>query len=147
MRKEIDYSYFTQPQIEAAKIMATSEKKMTSEQIAKTVGVDVRTFYRWKKDQKFMDMYAEFCEAEMDEFLAEAYRQLKKGVLRGNVKFVELYLKRSGKLIDRREVTKDMTLEVTTIDGKTNDQLRKEAIEMEKKLLGQVVEAEVISDE
>jgi hypothetical protein len=40
-----------------------------------------------------------------------------------------------------------MTLEVTTIDGKTNDQLRKEAIEMEKKFLGQVVEAEVIDDE
>jgi AcrR family transcriptional regulator len=147
MRKEIDYAYFNKKQIQAAQLMAASEENLTNEQIAKTVGVDVSTFYRWKKDKKFMEMYQDLCETYMDEFLAEAYRELRKGVRKGSIKAMELYLKRSGKLIDRREVTKDMTLEVTTIEGKTNEQLRKEAIEMERKFLGQVVEAEVINDE
>lgn len=147
MRKEIDYRYFSKPQIKAARLMATSEEKMTNEQIAQAVGVDKRTLYRWKNDKKWMEMYNELCEQEMDEFLGEAYKYLKKSIRSGSIKGMELYLKRSGKLIDRKEVTKDMTLEVTTIEGKTNDQLRKEALEMEKKLLGQIIEAEVMEDE
>jgi AcrR family transcriptional regulator len=143
MRKEIDYSYFSKAQIEAARLMATSEEKLTNEQIAKAVGVDVRTFYRWKKDKKFMEMYQELCESYMDDFLAEAYRELRKGVRKGSVKAMELYLKRSGKLIDRKEVSTEIDMQMT-IEQKTNEQLRREVIEMQQKVLGRAVEAEVI---
>lgn len=147
MRKEIDYRYFSKQQIKAAQIMATMEEKITVEEIANMVGVDKRTIYRWKKDKKWAEMFNELCRQDMDEFLAEANKHLKKSIRSNSVKGLELYYKMQGMLIDRKEVTKDMSLEITTIEGKTNDQLRKEAIEMEKKLLGQVIEAEVLEDE
>lgn len=147
MRKEIDYSQFTREQIKAARLMANMEEKKTNDEIAAEVGISSRQLYRWKKDKKFMELYSDLCEAEMDEFLSEAYSLLKKGVRSGSVKFMELYLKRSGKLIDRKEVTNDIDVQITTIEGKTNEQLRKEAIEMEKKFLGNVIDAEVIEDE
>lgn len=147
MRKEIDYAAYTKEQIKAARLMATLDEKLSNAEIAEQVGISERQLYRWKKDKKFMDLFTDLCEAEMDEFLSEAYRYLKKGVRSGSVKFLELYLKRSGKLIDRKEVTNDIDIQVTTIEGKTNDQLRREAIEMERKFLGNVIDAEVIDDE
>lgn len=147
MRKEIDYMAYTKEQLKAAQLMANLDEKLKMSEIAEQVGISERQIYRWKKDKKFMDLYADLCEAEMDDFLAEAYSVLKKGVRSGSVKFMELYLKRSGKLIDRKEVSTDIDIQVTSIEGKTNEQLRKEAIEMEKKLLGNVIDAEVIDDD
>lgn len=147
MRKEIDYRYFSKQQIKAARLMATTEEKMTIEEIAKAVGVDKRTIYRWKNEKKWAEMYNELCQQDMAEFLSEANKHLKKSIRSNSVKGLELYYKMQGMLIDRKEVTKDMSLEITTIEGKTNDQLRKDALEMEKKLLGQIIEAEVIEDE
>lgn len=87
----------------------------------------------------------------LDAYLSDVYRQLQKSVSRGSVKAIELALKRSGKLIDKREVSSDISIEVTAIDSKSNAQLENEIKELERKLKlslppGDIIDVEVGED-
>lgn len=137
MGKKIDYYTYSSEKLHAARMMTDPEVRMTNKEIADAVGVSERTLYRWKEDQDFLDLVNDLSEKYMDAFLGETYRQLQKAIRNGSVKAIELALKRSGKLIERREVSSDVNLEVIGIEGKTNEQLRKEILEMERMALGE----------
>lgn len=136
MAKEIDYSKFSTQQLAAARLMATPEQKMTNKEIAQAVGISERQLYRWKENREFLDLVNDLAEKYMDAFLGEVYREMRKSIMSGSVKAMELYLKRSGKLIDRKEVQSDVTIDVTTFDGKSNEDIMREIEEMERKQLG-----------
>lgn len=136
MAKDIDYSKYSQQQLSAARLMADPDCRMTNKEIAESVGVSDRTIYRWKEDREFLDLQNDLTDKYMDAFLSEVYRQLQKAVRQGSVKAIELALKRAGRLIEKREVTSDTTLEVVGIESKSNEQIQHEIEEMERKQLG-----------
>ncbi|HDR8003418.1 phBC6A51 family helix-turn-helix protein [Bacillus cereus group sp. BceL300] len=135
MAKEIDYSKFSKEQLEAARLMTDFSSKMTNKEIAEAVGISERQFYRWKEDREFLDLVNDLSDKYMDANTPQIYRQLMKAVNGGSVKAIELALKRAGKLVERREVVSEVDLEVTGLDGKTNDQLLEEIAKLEKAAL------------
>ncbi|MDK7480927.1 phBC6A51 family helix-turn-helix protein [Bacillus cereus] len=135
MAKEIDYTKFSKEQLEAARLMTDFSSKMTNKEIAEAVGISERQFYRWKEDREFLDLVNDLSDKYMDANTPQIYRQLMKAVNGGSVKAIELALKRAGKLVERREVVSEVDLEVTGLDGKTNDQLLEEIAKLEKAAL------------
>lgn len=135
--KDIDFSKYTRPQMDAARLMADPDNKMTNKEIAEAVGISERQLYRWKENREFLDLINDLAEKYMDAFLGEVYREMKRSIKSGSVKAMELYMKSRGKLIERREIAGQVDIEVTAIDGKSNEQILKEIEEMEKRLLGQ----------
>lgn len=133
--KEIDYSKYEQRQLAAARLMADPDCKLTNKQIADEVGISERQLYRWKENRDFLDLVNDLAEKYMDAFLGEVYREMKRSIKNGSVKAMELYMKSRGKLIDRKEVQSDVTVDVVGFDGKSNDDILKEIEEMERKQL------------
>src|ERR1700730_2419389 len=108
---------------------------MNHKEIAEASGISERQIYRWKEDKEFLDLINDLAEKYMDAFLGEVYREMKKSIKSGSVKAMELYMKSRGKLIERKEIQGQLEMEVTAVDGKSNEQLLKEIEEMEKQLL------------
>lgn len=133
----VDYSKFRPEQIEAAKLLVNREagEKLTIEDIAKRVGVDPRTIYRWKNDPEFIEMVNEIADMHMNLFLNEVYAHLRQQVRRGSVRAMELALRRMGKLIDRKEVSGDVKMEVNAVQSKSNEELKLETEKLERELL------------
>lgn len=146
MQNEIDYANFTPAQIKAAELIATPPKKLTNKEISIEVGVDERTIYRWKNDEKFREIIKDIRKRNRDWIGGAVDKVLVEEALKGKFRFVELYYKLQGDLVENKKIINDVDIRVTSIDGKTNEQLRKEAIEMEKKFLGNVIDVEVIED-
>lgn len=87
--------------------------------IAKDLKVDRRTIYNWKKKPEWQEMEKEIQQRLVDEAYESVMETLVKRAIEGkSPKFIELYLKATGKLKDVSEVqTKqeiNITNEVTT---------------------------------
>lgn len=136
---KVDFSKFKPQQIEAAKMLAVNEtgEKTTIAEIASKVGVEARTIYRWKNDPEFIELVNHIADLNMDMFLAEAYQHLRKQIRNGSVRAMELYLKRAGKLIEKREVQSDVNVEVKGVENKSNEELKLETQKLEAELLGE----------
>jgi AcrR family transcriptional regulator len=140
--KEIDYSKFSPEQLTAARLLADPDTRLTVKEIAKQSGVSDRTIYRWKEDREFIALVNDLADRYMDSFLSEVYRQLQKGVKRGNTRAIEMALKRQQKLVEVRKVEGEVQHTVA-IEGKTNDQLLAEIEELERRQrieMGEVIE-------
>ncbi|MFT4413206.1 phBC6A51 family helix-turn-helix protein [Fredinandcohnia humi] len=123
----------------AAEILATNDlHKMRMEDIAKEVGVNERTIYRWKKDPAFVEYQNEIAEHVMNDFLTETYNVLRTIVRSGRsdnakLKAIELVLKNRGKLTDVAKV------EARVEDTRSNEAIQNEIDEL-KRLLGELDE-------
>lgn len=146
---EIDYTRYTAVQLEAARLMTNPIENLTKDEIAEHCKVSTRTLYRWLEKPEFVDLLNELSDRHMIGHVSEVDKQLIKSVKSGSVKGMELFYKRTGKLIERKESVNNVDVQITTIDGKSNEQLKKEAIEMEKRLLGDstILDGELIDDE
>jgi hypothetical protein len=94
--------------------LSTSLKgeKKNLEEIAEECGVDTKTLYNWrKKDRNFIEYKNAITDLTLDDFYSEAMSMLMKLVRGtsnngiGSIKALELYLKTTGRLINRSEVT------------------------------------------
>lgn len=96
-------------QRQAAEILATNDiHKLTIAEIATLCKVNERTIYRWKHDPVFVAYQNKISEQVMEDFIAEAYNELRKLVRAGRsdnarLKAIELTLKNRGKLRDIQE--------------------------------------------
>lgn len=133
-RRKIDYSRFSAAQLAAARMKCDPETKWTNVAIAEKIGVAERTIYRWLEDPEYIQFINDLNEEVMDTFAIDVYRALRAKVLKGDVRAIELAMKRMGVLIDKREVTSDIKVEIETLAGKTNDQLLAEIAERERAL-------------
>lgn len=119
-----------------AEILAfNDEYRMSHEQIAEELGVNVRTIYRWKKEREFIEYQNELAEKAMDSFLAKAYEIIREISLKGKsdsakLKALELLLKNRGKLTDVQKA------EVDIKDQRSQDAIEDE-IERLRRELGQ----------
>lgn len=115
-------------QRKAAELMATRDiNEMTIEQIAEVVNVSERSIYRWKKEQDFITYQNELAEDLMQEFITEAYSELRKIVRTSEaglkLKALELVLKNRGKLKQEQDVKVEVA-------AKTNEEINAEIAEM-----------------
>jgi transcriptional regulator with XRE-family HTH domain len=137
-RSKIDYSRFSQQQIEAAKLLAEpyeddgTFKRLTYAEIAERVGVTDRTLRNWRQDDAFIQLVNDLADKAMDDFLPRLYRSLKYRIeVDMSDKAIETALKRMGKLKDTSEVT-------ATIKDEREDK----AIESEIEALRRALEEE-----
>jgi hypothetical protein len=132
-KERFDFSRYSQQQLDAARLMADPDEQLYTKDIAERVGVCERTIYRWKIDEDFIELRNYLAERYMDSFLSDVYKQLQKSVNRGSVKAMELALKRAGKLIERREVTSEVNVDVRGIETKSNEELLADLAELERR--------------
>jgi AcrR family transcriptional regulator len=133
MAKKSDLSKFSAQQLAAARLLVDPDNRMTYKEIATEVGISDRQFYRWREDEDYAALLEELSDRIMKTFISEVDKAVMKSVKQGSVKAMELAYKRSGKLVDKKEVTSDTTLEVVGVEGKSNEQLMAELAELEKK--------------
>jgi AcrR family transcriptional regulator len=133
MAKNVDYSKFSSEQLAAARLLTDPETRMTNAEIAKEVGISERTLYRWREKEDYAELLETLSDRIMKTFISEVDKAVMKSVKSGSVKAMELAYKRSGKLVDKREVTSDVDVTVNGVGDKTNEELMAELAEMEKK--------------
>jgi predicted nucleic acid-binding protein len=116
-------------------MLVDPEVSYLNKDIAEAVGISERQFYRWKEDSEFTELVNHLNEQLMDTFATDVYKALREKVKKGDVRAIELAMKRMGVLIDRKEIQSDVHVEVEAIAGKSNDQLLAEIADKEGKLL------------
>ncbi len=83
--------------------------KMSNDDIAKELGINRATLYRWKQDKIFNDELIKRADEFNRAFLNEAFCKLRGLLNTGNpyqqLKAIELYLKTQGRLKEQQEVT------------------------------------------
>lgn len=135
-RKKPDYTKYTPQQLEAAELLADLESKPTNREVADAVGISERQLYRWLADEDFIALVTYRAEISMDLFGVDVYRALLKRVRAGDVKALELALKRMGVLKEVREISSDVRVDVTAIAGRSQEELLAEIAAKEAILLG-----------
>ncbi|MED4840414.1 phBC6A51 family helix-turn-helix protein [Weizmannia sp. CD-2023] len=118
-------------QIDCAKILAANDiHQLTMKEIADMLGVSERTIYRWKQDPAFIAYQNEQADQLMEDFIAEAYVELRKIVRssqseKSKLKAIEMVLSNRGKLKQTQEVTHKVEHEFDL------EKERKEVLEMD----------------
>lgn len=126
----------TPVQMRAAQILSSNGLEgdaKTMQQIADELEIAPRTLFNWRQDRDFIDYKNELAEKLMDEFLDEAYRELKRIAIKGRqegtrVKALELALKNRGKLTDVQKV------EQTVKDERSNDEIEESLAKLQAQL-------------
>ena len=72
--------------------IAASEPMTSGAEIARRVEVDVNTFYRWKKNQEWVDYLHELCQERFKDIEKIAVEKLKENAIKGNQKAIEYVL-------------------------------------------------------
>ncbi|MCG7346376.1 hypothetical protein MHZ92_19920 [Sporosarcina sp. ACRSL] len=107
----------TPQQQECAELIAMNEleygvggKRKTLEEIGEIVGVSRQSIHKWKQIPAFLEYMSHVSSQHMAATRPMVYSQLLTAIRGGNngipsIKAIELYLKLSGDLVERREVT------------------------------------------
>lgn len=128
----------TENQRRCAEILATNDvHKMTTEDIAEQLGVSTRTIYRWKRDPEFIRYKNQISDTVMEDFLSDAYVQLRALLTEGKsektkLEAIKLVLQNRGKLKDSSD---GVTINVGT--NETQEERERRIIEMERFLLNE----------
>lgn len=131
----IDYARWKPNQLAVARLLAEPDgNTWTNADLSREAGVEPDTISAWRRDDDFRAMVNELAERSMDDFLGETYDALKGAVRNGSIKAIELVLKRGGKLIDRKEIKGDISVE--NKDAGTLDDIQRQIAEIEKRLEG-----------
>ena len=144
MLPSIDMDKYTPQKVLAAQLLSSKDENgMSDAQIAAEIGCDLRTIYRWKQDPLFIELLLYNAELGMESFTVELYQNLKRAVRQGSTRAMELVLKNRGKLIDKKEVTGNLTVEQTI--SLTQDVLLSEIEELKHKVLANTKEKKALS--
>lgn len=110
--------------------------EMKLQEIADEIGVDQSTLFRWRtQDSEFMEARKELVDKYADEIVGDAFTALRYQVKKKkNVKAAEVLLKSRGMLVDRKEVSGDMTLQHSDVSSQDNDALMAELEQLKAKL-------------
>lgn len=84
MRKEVTKDMYTKKQIAMAEIEAI-EPGITQVELAKRIGVSIRTIYNWHNDERYLELYHQKCEKHFRSLEALAIKGLEQAVKRGKV--------------------------------------------------------------
>lgn len=97
----------------------TDDYLYTNEELAEACGVDVRTVYRWKKNNNITEEINRLADASLGQYIHSANRRLidviEEGTEAGQLKAIEMLYKSLGKYKEQSEVTIN---ETKTVDEK-----------------------------
>ena len=118
-------------------IVETGKKPKTFQQIADECGVDEKTLFRWRTDDKdFREARKELVDTYANEIITDAFVALRKQLrTKSNVKAAEVLLKSQGMLIDRKEGSPETVVNVEVMD-RDNATLADELAHLRSKLSG-----------
>ena len=116
-------------------IVETGKKPKTFQQIADECGVDEKTLFRWRTDDKdFREARKELVDTYANEIITDAFVALRKQLrTKSNVKAAEVLLKSQGMLIDRKEGSPETVVNVEVMD-RDNATLADELAHLRSKL-------------
>lgn len=118
----VDLKQFTEKQITAIGILAMPNRGgLSFEEVADKAGISERQLHRWRKKPEFKQAVIDQSLANVKEVIPNVLSAHTKQAESGNVKAIELFYKLFGLLVDKQEITQD----VTTRD-KGNDDLSSE---------------------
>lgn len=87
----------------------TDDKVYTNEELAEICGVDVRTIYRWKKNEKITKEINRLADASLGQYINSANRTLidviENGSEHAQLKAIDMLYKSLGKYKEQTEVT------------------------------------------
>jgi len=89
--------------------LMTDDKVYTNEELAEICGVDVRTIYRWKKNEKITKEINRLADASLGQYINSANRTLidviENGSEHAQLKAIDMLYKSLGKYKEQTEVT------------------------------------------
>ena len=99
--------------------------RMTYDEIASEVGISERQLFNWRtQDEEFKAARKHLVDSYASEMISEGFSALRKQIRnRSNVKAVEVLFKSQGLLIEKQEVTANVT---TEINEQSNSELLNE---------------------
>lgn len=80
------------PKQKKAAEIAVSEPNLSGAKIAESVGVDVNTYYRWKKNPEFTEYIHTLCEERFKDMEKLAMQKLREHIEKGNWKATQYVL-------------------------------------------------------
>lgn len=123
---KIDMTQFHEGQIQAIGYLSLPNKGgLQFEEIADKCGISVRQLHRWRKQPEFKQAVVEQSLENVKEELPNVIKSHYDATQSGNVKAIELFYKLFGLLIDKQEITQ----EVSNKDI-SNDSLQQELDEL-----------------
>lgn len=96
--------------------LMSSDQMMTNEAAAIACGVDVRTIYRWKKDERVIREIEQNADINLKSRIGQAYGVLTEILFseetedKHKLKALEIYLKTQGKMKDTAEVKTEISV-------------------------------------
>ena len=72
--------------------IAAAEPNLSGMKVAERVGVDVNTFYRWKKNSEWVDYLHNCCQERFKDIEKIAIHKLKENATKGNQRAIEYVL-------------------------------------------------------
>lgn len=123
---KIDMTQFHEGQIQAIGYLSMPNKGgLQFDEIAERCGISVRQLHRWRKQSEFKQAVVEQSLENVKEELPNVIKSHYDATQSGNVKAIELFYKLFGLLIDKQEITQ----EVSNKDI-SNDSLQQELDEL-----------------
>jgi DNA-binding transcriptional MerR regulator len=137
--------YEMKPEKQKALLLLTQQivdpnaPRLTYGEIAKQCGISERQLHRWRTaDKEFAEARKELVDAYADELVADAFSALKWQLRnKRNVKAAEVLLKSRGMLVDRKEVTGELTQNINDLSAADNERLAEELEALKRKLNGE----------
>lgn len=87
----------TAKQRQVAEMLANPDFEGTKTDLIEAAGVPRTTFYRWIKDEKFMEYTCELIDQYTDAELGAVWKALIKRCITGDVQAIKLYFELKGK--------------------------------------------------
>ena len=107
---KIDMTQFHEGQIQAIGYLSLPNKGgMQFEEIADKCGISVRQLHRWRKQPEFKQAVVEQSLENVKEELPNVIKSHYDATQSGNVKAIELFYKLFGLLIDKQEITQEIS--------------------------------------
>jgi hypothetical protein len=106
----VDLKQFTEKQVTAIGILAMPNRGgLSFEEVADKAGISERQLHRWRKKPEFKQAVIDQSLANVKEVIPNVLSAHTKQAESGNVKAIELFYKLFGLLVDKQEITQDVT--------------------------------------
>ncbi|MEK5426956.1 phBC6A51 family helix-turn-helix protein [Cytobacillus sp. FSL R7-0680] len=135
-------AHLTPEQMKVAQGIVENEflgkKKLSYEDLAESLGISTRTLYNWRRDRYFTLYQSYLADHELDNFMPTAVAKLKESIEGRSsngipsMKALELYLKLTGRLVDKKEIVKSE--EHTSRVRVTREDISKDLANLDKML-------------
>lgn len=100
--------------------IASAEPELSGRKVAERIGVDVNTFYRWKKNPEWVEYLHTCCQERFRDMEKLAVLKLQENVAKGNQKSIEYVLNYLGYQPEQRIDIKGSDININ-ITGEDND--------------------------